>query len=93
MLARAVTERDPGYSPAPFDCCCEERYKFLDEFLEAVHELNLLQTQQLHAVIDGDWDFARFDILIYLAQERKNTAKYAWIAHMETHHAEEELWP
>ena len=92
MLARTVTERFPEYQPAPSMCFCEARYRFLDEFLSAVHQLNLLQTQQTQAVIDGDRDFGRFDASIYLAQERKDAAKYGWMAHVETHRCEEEMW-
>jgi hypothetical protein len=91
MLARAVTDRFPDYQPAPSTCFCEERSQFLYEFLSAVHELTLLHTQQTQAVIGGDRDFGRFDILIYLAQERKDAAKYAWISHAETHRCEEEM--
>jgi hypothetical protein len=93
MLARTVTNEIADSQPDPSPCCCEERYHLLDEFLDAVHELNHFQTQQTQAVISGDRDFSRFDALIYLAQERKDTAKYAWMAHVETHHCEEDLWP
>ena len=72
---------------------CEERYRLLDAFVDAVHELNRLHDQQIKAVIGGDRDFARFDPLIYLAQERKEAAKYTWMVHIETHHCEEDLWP
>jgi hypothetical protein len=90
MLA---TDRFPDYPPAPSTCFCEERSQFLHEFLSAVHELTLLQTQQTQAVIGGDRDFGRFDTLIYLAQERKDAVKIAWIAHVETHRSEEKELP
>ena len=70
---------------------CEEKYRLLDDFLRAVRELNRLHTEQTHAVIRGDRDFTRFDILIYAAQERKESAKYAWFAHVESHGCEEEF--
>jgi hypothetical protein len=68
---------------------CREKKQLLSEFLRAIHELSDLQSQQTQAVIDGDPDFSRFDILLHLAQERKDRAKYAWIAHVEAHHCEE----
>ncbi len=45
----------------------------------------VLQNQQTRAVVDGDADFSRFDLLLQLAQEKKDMAKYAWIAHVESH--------
>ncbi len=92
MLATAVTKRFADYQPAPSPCFCEERYRLLNEFLDAVHVWHLLQSSQIQAVIHGDYDFARFDLPIYEAQERKDSAKYAWIAHVETHHCEDESW-
>lgn len=68
---------------------CKEKNRLLDEFLKAIHELNALQNQQTQAVIEGDSDFCRFDLLLHAAQENKETAKYAWIAHVESHHCEE----
>ena len=89
----ANTVRKPGANDqlTPKPCFCKEKYRLLDDFLNAVRELNRLQTLQTQAVIRGDRDFVRFDILMYDAQERKNAAKYAWIAHVEEHHCEEEL--
>ena len=92
MLAAPVTTEFADRQPAPTPCYCEERYRLLDEFLRAVRELNLFQTQQTRAVIRGDRDFARFDVLIHMAQDRKDAAKYGWMAHIEQHHCEE-VWP
>ncbi|MDR3703421.1 MAG: hypothetical protein P4L56_27480 [Candidatus Sulfopaludibacter sp.] len=61
----------------------------MDAFLEAIRELNALQSQQIQAVIDGDSDFTRFDVLLHIAQEKKDRAKYEWISHVETHRCEE----
>jgi hypothetical protein len=71
---------------------CEEKYRLLDDFLHAVRGLNRLHTEQTEAVIRGDRDFTRFDILIYAAQERKESAKYAWFVHVESHHCEEDVY-
>lgn len=78
---------DEGLSkvPIPKIGYCAEKNRLLDEFLEAIHELNAIQAQQTRAVIDGDPEFARFDLLLHLAQDKKDTAKYAWIAHVEEH--------
>jgi hypothetical protein len=67
---------------------CEEKNRLLNEFLTAIRELTDIQNQQTQAVIDGDPDFARFDVLLHMAHERKAQAKYAWIAHVESHHCE-----
>jgi hypothetical protein len=44
-----------------------------------------LQNEQTQAVIQGDSDFPRFDVLLHHAQERKEIEKYVWIAHVESH--------
>jgi hypothetical protein len=76
-------------SGTPEIAFCEEKRKLVDRFLDAIHELTQLHTQQTRAVIDGDSDFARFDVLIHMAIERKDEAKYALIRHMETHNCRE----
>jgi len=58
---------------------CEEKNRLMREFLAAIHELVEIQKQQTQAVIDRDQDFARFDVLLHSANERKEDAKYAWI--------------
>lgn len=68
---------------------CEQNKRLQDDFIEATRRLNALLTQQVQAVIDGDPDFARFDVLIHMAQEAKESAKYAWIGHLESHECEE----
>lgn len=69
---------------------CEEKNRLRGEFLTAIRELNALLSQQTRAVIEGDPDFSRFDVLLHVAHEKKDLAKYAWIAHIESHHCEEE---
>ena len=64
---------------------CGEKNRLLDAFLQSIHELNAIQAEQTQAVIDGDTDFSRFDVLLHMAQEKKESAKYAWIAHVESH--------
>lgn len=64
---------------------CAVKQQLINEFLDAVHEIAVLQEQQAQAVIEDDPDFSRFDVLLHFAQEKKDSAKYAWIAHVETH--------
>ena len=64
---------------------CEERKQLMNEFLQAIHELGEVQAQQARALIDGDADFGRFDVLIHMANERKDWVKYALLAHIERH--------
>lgn len=64
---------------------CTEKYRLLDEVTEAIKELASFQDQQLQALISGDPDFARFDLLIQMAQDRKRHAKYEYLSHVEQH--------
>lgn len=75
--------RDPGSLPAIG--FCERKHRLIDDFLDAVREMTFLQNQQAQAAMDDDQDFSRFDLLLHLAQEKKDAAKYAWIAHVEAH--------
>lgn len=72
---------------------CYEKNRLLGEFLRAIREFTELQCQQTQAVIDAvadvNVDFTRFDVLLHLAQDRKDRAKYAWIAHVEEHGCQE----
>jgi hypothetical protein len=64
---------------------CEEGRRFLDAFAETVQELTLLHEQQFLAIVNGDPEFNRFDLLIHMATENKQQAKYAYLRHLETH--------
>ena len=68
---------------------CQERIRLADQFIQAIHTLTGLQTQQSQAVIDGDTDFSRFDLLIHMAIQAKEEAKYALIEHLQDHGCEE----
>ena len=67
---------------------CPEKRRLADAFLRAIKELHALQNEQIKAVIAGDPDFSRFDLLISAAQQKKDNAKYIWMAHVEAHHCE-----
>jgi hypothetical protein len=82
-------ENPPERAQIPEVGSCEEKNRLRDEFLKTIRELNALLSQQTRAVIEGDPDFSRFDVLLHVAHERKEMAKYAWITHVESHHCEE----
>jgi hypothetical protein len=62
-----------------------EKQHLMDELLESIKHLLDMQEQQLRAVITKDGDFARFDILLEMANARKRAAKYAYLKHVEEH--------
>jgi two-component system response regulator len=64
---------------------CEEYKSLLNRFGEAVRELIKLHEQQFLAVVEGDTDSHRFDLLIHMANENKQTAKYDYLSHVESH--------
>jgi hypothetical protein len=74
---RRANASEPGF--------CEEKCRLQDEFLSAVQEISSLQSQQTQAVIEGATDFSHFDAPLHLAMERKEKAKYEWMAHVEGH--------
>jgi len=64
---------------------CEEHNHLLDELGAAVRELIELLEQQFLATVEGDSDCHRFDLLIHMANEKKQLAKYAYLRHVEEH--------
>ena len=64
---------------------CTEQRRLLDAFGEAVQELLLLHEQQFLVIVAGDLDSHRFDLLIHMANEKKQKTKYAYLEHLETH--------
>ena len=64
---------------------CEEHNRLLDEFGVSIRELLVLHQQQFRAIIDGDGECSRFDLLIHMANEKKHAAKYAYLGHVEAH--------
>jgi chemotaxis family two-component system response regulator Rcp1 len=64
---------------------CDEHKRLLDEFGMAVRGLIELHEQQFQAIVDGDSECHRFDLLIHLANEKKQQAKYAYLRHVEEH--------
>jgi len=64
---------------------CQEQRRLLDAFGEAVQALLLLHEQQFLAIVAGDLDSHRFDLLIHMANEKKQQTKYAYLEHVEMH--------
>lgn len=64
---------------------CPDARQLLDAFGETVRELTRLHEEQFQAIVGGDLDSTRFDDLIFMANERKHEAKYAYLHHLETH--------
>jgi hypothetical protein len=54
-------------------------------FGEAVHELVEIHKQQFEAIVQGDTDSTRFDLLVHMANESKYAAKYAYLTHVVAH--------
>ena len=72
----ATPSRGPG---------CQEHNRLLEGFGEAVRELLKLHQQQFLAIVEGDTESHRFDLLIHMANEKKQLAKYAYLLHVESH--------
>jgi len=64
---------------------CEEHDRLLDECGMAVREVIELHEQQFLAIIEGDSECHRFDLLIHMANEKKQLTKYAYLRHVEAH--------
>jgi hypothetical protein len=64
---------------------CQEHNYLLDEFGIAVQALLELHEHQFLAIVDGDNECSRFDLLIHMANEKKQAAKYAYLRHVEAH--------
>jgi len=82
-------EQSCRYRKIPEIAFCPEKAQLTQEFLRAIHDLTLLHSQMTRSLIEHDPDFSRFDVLLHMAAEKKEEAKYALILHMESHHCEE----
>ncbi len=63
---------------------CSEHNRLLDAFGQTVQELLRLLEQQFRAIVEGDSECNRFDLLIHMANEEKQMAKYAYLRHVES---------
>jgi hypothetical protein len=82
-MATASLRRSDHLKPEV--CFCENKHRLMQDFMTAVQELLDLQSRQTAAVIDGYPDFSRFDLPIHIASQRKDQAKYVFLAHVEAH--------
>jgi len=64
---------------------CMEHKRLLDELGRAVRQLLALHEQQFQAIVDGDEECSRFDLLIHMANEQKQSKKYAYLRHVGVH--------
>lgn len=64
---------------------CETAKQLLHHFGQAIQVVLRLHEQQFSAIVEGDPDAARFDILIHEATENKQNAKYAYLHHLDAH--------
>lgn len=64
---------------------CEERFGLLAECSAAVRGLIELRQQQFQAIFQGDTEHSRFEVLIHMANEKKQLAKYAYLRHVGPH--------
>jgi hypothetical protein len=69
----------------PSACNCETAKRLLDEYAEAVRGVIVLHEQQFLAIVEGDSEASRFDLLIHVSLERKQNAKYAYLSHLDVH--------
>jgi len=64
---------------------CEEHKRLLDDFGKAVQELLKLHKEQFQAIVEGDTESHRIDLLIHMANQKKQAAKYDYLRHVEAH--------
>lgn len=64
---------------------CQTQQHLTEDFAIAVKELLALHEQQFQAIVQGDSECSRFDLLIHMANEKKQKAKYAYLRHVESH--------
>jgi CheY-like chemotaxis protein len=83
--SRAMSFDETSAATAIRSSGCEEHNLLLDAFGEAVQELLKLHEEQFRAIVEGDIECNRFDLLIHMANEKKQRAKYAYLRHVEAH--------
>lgn len=71
-------ESSPIY-PLWRNAVCEDCCAFLNAYRDAVREVVRLNEEQFQALLAGDLDAHRFDLLIHSAMEAKQNAKYAFL--------------
>jgi hypothetical protein len=64
---------------------CETAERLLAKFGQAVQGVLALHEQQFRAIVEGDSEAGRFDLMIHEAVEDKQNAKYAYLTHLDLH--------
>jgi hypothetical protein len=82
-MSQTINEAREG-AVGPEILLCLEKRRLLGAFTEAVHEVMLLQQQQVTDIVN-DGNFSRFDLLLHLANERRELAKFAYLQHVDEH--------
>jgi hypothetical protein len=82
-MLRSTDEASGGLTGSEIFLCVERR-RLLEAFTETVHQVMLLQQQQVTDILNDD-DISRFDLLLQMANEKKEQAKYAYLQHVEKH--------
>jgi hypothetical protein len=81
-----MTKADNGSPRVPERAAyCDEARRLLDAFGQAVKELVQFHQLQFQAIVEGDAECNRFDLLIHMANERKMAAKYEYLHHVDVH--------
>jgi len=81
MCSKDTPAKGPSRGPET----CQECRRLLDVFGESVQELVVLHEQQFLEIVDGEPECNRFDLLIHMANEKKQEAKYAYLQHVDAH--------
>ena len=64
---------------------CARKAEYVQRFTEVIGRINEIHQGQLSAMLAGDLDFGRFDMLLHQARAEKEEIKYGWIGHAEAH--------
>jgi len=76
------TKKNESHKPPGY---CDTARLLLEAFGEAVQHVVSLHEHQFHAILDGDANAGRFDVLIHEANEKKQNSKYAYLNHLHRH--------
>jgi hypothetical protein len=71
---------------------CAAARRLLEEFGEAVSVVLKFHQEQFNAIMEGDEDAGRFDVLIHEANEARQNAKYAYLSHVHLHGCSASKW-
>ena len=70
---------------APQPAYCAEKVRLLDAYLAAMHEVLMLQDQELAEFASGGEGLDRFDLALQVARRKRDTAKTACMEHVAEH--------